>query len=43
MCIDYIMVDTAHADKVEVLSLKVIDAPEATDHCVLVVTANLKR
>jgi len=42
-CIDYIMVDTAHADRVEVLSRKVIAAPEATDHCALVVTANLKK
>ena len=42
-CIDYIMVDTAHADKVEVLSRKVIAAPEATDHCALIVTANLKK
>ena len=42
-CIDYIMVDTAHADRVEVLSRKVIAAPDATDHCALVVTANLKK
>ena len=37
------MVDTAHADRVEVLSRKVIAAPEATDHCALIVTANFKR
>ena len=36
-CIDYIMVDTKHADKVKVLSRKVIAAPDATDHCALVV------
>ena len=42
-CIDYIMVDTVHSDRVEVLSRKVIAAPEATDHCALVVTANLKK
>ena len=42
-CIDYIMVDTAHADRVEVLSRKVIAAPEATDHCALVVTAKLAK
>ena len=42
-CIDYIMVDMAHADRVDVTSRKVIAAPEATDHCALVVTANLKK
>ena len=42
-CIDYIMVDTAHADRIEVLSRKVVAAPEATDHCALVVTANFKK
>jgi len=41
-CIDYIMVDTAHADRVEVTERRVIAAPEATDHCALVVRANLK-
>ncbi len=40
-CIDYIMVDTAHADRVKVLSRKTVAAPEATDHCALVVTASL--
>ena len=38
-CIDYIMVDTKHADKVKVLSRKVIAEPDATDHCALVVKA----
>ena len=42
-CIDYIMVDSKHADKVEVTSRKVIAAPEATDHCALVVKAKVKR
>ena len=41
-CIDYIMVDTKHADKVECISRKVIAAPEATDHCALVVKARIK-
>ena len=40
-CIDYIMVDTKHADKVEVVSRSVIAAPEATDHCAVVVKARL--
>lgn len=40
-CIDYILVDTAHADKVKVLSRDVIAAPDATDHCALVVKATL--
>ena len=42
-CIDYIMVDTKHADKVKVLSRKAIAAPEATDHCALVVTADVSK
>ena len=41
-CIDYILVDTAHADRVEVTGRQVVAAPEATDHCALVVRANLK-
>ena len=41
-CIDYILVDTKHADRVAVTARKVIAAPEATDHCALVVKANLK-
>ena len=41
-CIDYIMVDGKHADRVEVLSRKVIAAPDATDHCALVVKANVQ-
>ena len=40
-CIDYIMVDAKHADMVEVVSRKTIAAPEATDHCALVVKANV--
>ena len=42
-CIDYIMVDTKHAAKVEVISNKVVAAPEATDHCALVIKANIKK
>ena len=42
-CIDYIMVDTKHANMVEVMSCKVIAAPEATDHCALVVKAKFRR
>ena len=41
-CIDYILVDTAHADRVEVTGRQVVAAPEATDHCALIVRANLK-
>ena len=41
-CIDYIMVDTRHADGVEVVSRKVSAAPEATDHCAIVVKARTK-
>ena len=40
-CIDYIMVDKKHFGKVEVTSRRVIAAPEATDHCALVVTAKV--
>ena len=42
-CIDYIMVDSKHADRVSVKSRKVIAAPEATDHCALVVAAELAK
>ena len=38
-CIDFILVDKQHANRVKVLSRKTIAAPEATDHCALVVTA----
>ncbi len=38
-CIDYIMVDTKHADRVKVVSRAVVAAPEATDHCAVVVKA----
>ena len=41
-CIDYILVDTAHADRVEVTGRQVVAAPEATDHCALIVRAKLK-
>ena len=41
-CIDYILVDTAHADRVEVTERQVVAAPEATDHCALVVRVNVK-
>ena len=40
-CIDYIMVDAKHADRVKVLSRNVIAAPDATDHCALVVKATV--
>lgn len=41
-CIDYIMVDTAHADTVEVKSYETIADPVATDHCGLVIKAAFK-
>ncbi len=41
-CIDYIMVDNAHTGNVEVVSREVFAAPEATDHCAVVVKAKLK-
>ena len=41
-CIDYILVDTAHADAVKVRSYEVIADTNATDHCALVIRANLK-
>lgn len=40
-CIDYIMIDTGHAARLSVADRKVIAAPEATDHCALVVKAVL--
>ena len=36
-CIDYIMVDRRHAGKVRLKSRETIAAPEATDHCAVVV------
>ena len=42
LCIDYIMVDSAHADKVEVQSYETIPDPVATDHCGLVLKATFK-
>ena len=41
-CIDYIMVDTQHAPRVKVKSYDVVAAPEATDHCGLVLKATLE-
>ena len=41
-CIDYIMVDHGHAARVTVKDRQVIAAPEATDHCALTVTAEVK-
>lgn len=40
-CLDYIMVDSAHADCVKVATRDVIAAPNATDHCAIVVKAEL--
>ena len=40
--IDYIMVDTPHADRVAVTDRQVIANAEATDHCAVVVKADLK-
>lgn len=40
--IDFIMVDTPHADKVAVTERRVIANAEATDHCAVVVKADLK-
>ena len=42
-CIDYIMIDSAHADRVEVQSYETIPDPVATDHCGLVLKAELKK
>lgn len=40
--IDYIFVDKKHSDQVKPLTYEVIAAPEATDHCALVLTAELE-
>jgi endonuclease/exonuclease/phosphatase family metal-dependent hydrolase len=40
--IDYIFADKKHSDRVTVLENEVIAAPEATDHCALVTTIELK-
>ena len=40
-CIDYIMVDTPHADRVTVTERRVIPDPNATDHCAVVVKAEI--
>ena len=42
-CIDYIMVDRRNAADVRVKSREVIAAPEATDHCALVVEVEFLR
>ena len=41
-CIDYILVDSLHADRVDVQSYEVLQRPDATDHCGLVLKARLK-
>lgn len=41
-CIDYILVDTAHADAVRVLSCETIADTNATDHCGLVLKADFR-
>ena len=41
-CIDYIMVDSAHAGCVRVQSYETIPDPVATDHCGLVIKATFK-
>ena len=40
-CIDYIMVDTPHADRVSVTERRVIADASATDHCAVVVEAEV--
>ena len=40
-CIDYIMVDTPHADRVTVTERRVISDSGATDHCAVVVKADV--
>jgi len=40
-CIDYVFVDTAHFRRVKVRDYQSIAAPEATDHCALVVKAEI--
>ena len=41
-CIDYIMIDSAHADRVDVQSYETIPDPVATDHCGLVLKATFR-
>lgn len=41
-CIDYIMVNTPFADRVSVIDRRVIADPEATDHCAVIIKANLQ-
>ena len=40
-CIDYIMVDTPHMNRVTVTERRVIPDPGATDHCAVVVKADI--
>ena len=40
-CIDYIMVDTPHLNKVSVTERRVITNSEASDHCAVIVKAEL--
>ena len=40
-CIDYVFVDTPHADRVAVRDRQAIAAPWATDHCAVVVIADV--
>ena len=40
-CIDYIMVDTPHAGRVTVTEKRVIPDPGATDHCAVVIKADV--
>ncbi|MBQ3289270.1 MAG: endonuclease/exonuclease/phosphatase family protein [Kiritimatiellae bacterium] len=41
-CIDYIMVDTPHADRVSVTERRVIADADASDHCAVVVKAEVR-
>ena len=41
-CIDYIMVNTPFADRVSVIDRRVIADPGATDHCAVIIKANLQ-
>ena len=42
-CIDYIMVNTPFADRVNVVSRQVVANPDATDHCAVIVRAELRQ
>lgn len=41
-CIDYIMVNTPFADRVKVLERQIVANPNATDHCAVIVRAELQ-